>query len=89
MEPVELWLYRAIIIAILGFVIWVGQSLITKVDKLTETINNLNNTLTRHDTDMTNIKAGCAKREIEVNRRFAENEFKIEDHEERIRELEK
>ena len=88
MEPIELWIYRALIVAIIGFAIWVGQKLINKVEKLTENIGSLTTILTVQDKDLKNFRSNCNKREAEVNRRFGEHEVKIEDHEERIRTLE-
>ena len=88
MDPIELWMYRTLIIAIIGFAIWVGQKLINKVDKLSDTIASLTIALSMNDKDMENLQTNCGKREAEVNRRFGEQAETIEDHEKRIRHLE-
>ena len=81
MESIEIWLYRALLIAGISLLIWLAQQVKKKVEKLTFELEKLNLTFSLQDKDMKYFHSNCIKREREVNKI-------LDDHEKRIRKVE-
>ncbi len=85
---VEIWLYRALIIAVIGLAIWAAKKLAEKVDTLNTNVSKLNGILISQATNQKNIKDNCLRREKEVDKHFDKLDLKVEDHESRLQKLE-
>ena len=84
----EIWLYRTLIVAVIGFAIWAAKQLATKVDTLNTNVSKLNGILLSQATNQKNIRDNCQKREKQVDAHFDKIDFKVENHERRIQDLE-
>jgi hypothetical protein len=78
MQPFELWLYRGAVVILLGFIWWYARRIIKRLDML----NNLTAIIEKRDV----ARDGVVKRLQDKTRL---HDDKLEDHEKRLREVEK